>query len=88
MTYDIFDAGYSPPDPRNPGRYLGSVEIPPTACRTVLFSDFSTISKMRAAMPIAPVSISCPPPSGKSTKTFSCEQGGKNSFGAPAYNDT
>lgn len=28
MTYDIFDAGYSPPDPRNPGRYLGSVEIP------------------------------------------------------------
>lgn len=30
MTYDIFDAGYSPPDPRNPGRYLGSVEIPPS----------------------------------------------------------
>lgn len=28
MTYDVFDAGYSPPDPRNPGRYLGSVEIP------------------------------------------------------------
>lgn len=30
MTYDVFDAGYFPPDPRNPGRYLGSVEIPPT----------------------------------------------------------
>ena len=30
MTYDVFDAGYSPPDPRNPGRYLGSVEIPPS----------------------------------------------------------
>lgn len=28
MTYDVFDAGYAPPDPRNPGRYLGSVEIP------------------------------------------------------------
>ena len=28
MTYDVFDSGYSPPDPRNPGRYLGSVEIP------------------------------------------------------------
>jgi len=30
MTYDVFDAGHSPPDPRNPGRYLGSVEIPPS----------------------------------------------------------
>lgn len=28
MTYDVFDAGYAPPDPRNPGCYLGSVEIP------------------------------------------------------------
>lgn len=30
MTYDVFDSGYSPPDPRNPGRYLGSIEIPET----------------------------------------------------------
>lgn len=44
MTYDVFDAGYSPPDPRNPGRYLGSVEIPPSRdgvpnCAALRFLD-------------------------------------------------